>query len=371
MLKKYADTVAIPAWGGVVPSNVESYLARTSLTKRFWQRLKRDFLLLITCQIFLRQEKLPIKAKRVLYVYLGAQQLGDSIMDLSPRLLWAEAGLQVDMFTHESIKSIYDQDPSFNKILTSPSELGEAYDLVVLQSYNVKCLKFKWLYFFSAQFVTLYGHYYGPEFNRLEFAEGAWRYLLNMGVERLSCSVRPVFNLRIDHAEKMRKSNQIVLAIGGVVSWRTYPYWEDVIRKVDKLVPNIDWVLLGSANGHMVAEKIAHSLHGQHSILNHVNSMSLNNVFQTMKSANLLIAADGGLLHVGRAADVPIIGLFAGDIHPRMRFASNDLAHVIHAEADVSDINPEIVASSINKFFKEGAKGLTVEYVGAIPDCSE
>lgn len=371
MLKKYADAVATPAWGGVVPSNVESYLARTSLVKRFWQRLKRDFLLLITCQVFFRRETLPIKARRVLYVYLGAQQLGDSIMDLSPRVLWAEAGLQVDMFTHESIKSIYDQDPSFNKILTSPSELGKAYDLIVLQSYNVKCLKFKWRYFFSMPFVTLYGHYYGPEFNRLEFAEGTWRQVLKIGVDSPSYSIRPVFNLRIDHEQNGRELSQVVLAIGGVVSWRTYPYWEDVIRETAKLAPNINWILLGSANGQRVAEQIVNSLHEQCSIVNNVNSMSLDEVFQTLKNASLLVAADGGLLHVGRAAEVPIIGLFAGDIHPRMRFASNDLAHVIHAETDVANIDPEIVASSINKFFREGASRLTVEYVGSPPDCSE
>lgn len=371
MLKKYAEAVAVPAWGGVVPSNALSYLAKNSLMKRFWQRLKRDILLLITFQLFLKREKLPPKAKRVLYVYLGAQQLGDSIMDLSPRLLWVKAGLQVDMFTHESIKSIYDQDPSFNKILTSTSELSSCYDHIVLQSYNVKCLKFKWRHFFFNPFVTLYGHYYGPEFNRQEFAEGAWNYLLNTNIDGLSYRVRPVFNLRIAHEEKKRNFAQVVLGIGGVVSWRTYPYWEDVIRKTARLAPDINWLLIGSSNGQVVAEKIVKSLHEQKNIVNYVNSMSLNEVFEALQNATLLVAADGGLLHMGRAAQVPIIGLFAGDIHPRMRFASNEIAHVIHANSNVADIKPEIIAFSIDKFFKEGSSRLTVEYIGSMPDCSE
>ena len=134
---------------------------------------------------------------------------------------------------------------------------------------------------------------------------------------------------------------------------------------------DIEWVLLGSGNGKLVAEQIVKSLNRQHKIFNYVDSMSLDEVFEILKNASLLVAADGGLMHVGRAARVPIIGLFAGEIHPRMRFGSDDPAHIIHAVSEVADIAPTIVASSINTLLEEEAKGLTVEYSAFIPECSE
>ena len=366
-IKRYADAITVPPWGGAVTSNASAYLLQYTWLARAWRRFKRDLLLLLTGQLQLAQAKVPQTAKRVLYVYLGTPQLGDSIMDLSSRVLWQERGLQVDMFTHGSIAYFYAQDPSFNRVITDARDLDVHYDFLVLQSYGAKCLKFKWRYFFSKPFMALHGHYYGCEFNRLEFADGAWRYALGLPSVPSNEVCPPVFNLRLCHALRARKKCQIFLAVGGVVAWRTYSHWADVIREASKRIPDIEWVLLGSANGLEQAASIMHTFAGSQSVINYVDAMPLEGVFELLQTAGLLVAADGGLLHVGRAAQAPVLGLFAGAIHPRMRFGRAEAAHVIHTASAVEQIAPEVIASAIQAHFQHAMAALTFEYLDDEP----
>ncbi len=368
-IKGYLDALTVPPWGGV-PSNAEAYLAEHTVINRFWQRLKRDLLLLLTGQLFLKRASVPQTAKRVLYVYLGTPQLGDSIMDLSARQLWCRRGLIVDMFTHDSVVSFYKQDPTFHRITSDTRELDVQYDFVILQSYSAKCLKFKWRYFRLQPFLALHGHYYGCEFNRLEFSDGAWRHVL--GLFDVSCKevCSPVFNLRLSHARQARTPKKIAVAVGGVVAWRTYPHWAEVIRETSRKFPDLEWVLLGSANGQAIATTIKQEFEGLQNVVNQVDAISLDEIFQLLQRVSLLIAADGGLLNVGRAAHVPIVGLFAERIHPRMRFGAADAAHVIHAESTVAQIPPATIAKAIELHLKLTMTSLTVEYLGNEPNCT-
>ncbi len=166
LFEKYAAALYTPPFEAKVASNANTFLSKTTLAQRVWRRLKRDLALALTGQFFYQHAAIPAKAKRVLYVYLGMPQLGDSIMDLSARTLWAQRGFEVDLFTHASIASFYEGDPSFARVLSNRADLAKSYDFVVLQSYNWKCLKLKWRHFLTAPFLALHGHDYGPVFSR-------------------------------------------------------------------------------------------------------------------------------------------------------------------------------------------------------------
>jgi ADP-heptose:LPS heptosyltransferase len=99
--------------------------------------------------------------------------------------------------------------------------------------------------------------------------------------------------------------------------------------------------------------------------------MPLEDVFQLLQTAGLLVAADGGLLHVGRAARVPVVGLFAGAIHPRMRFGRSEVAHVIHTASAVEKIAPEVIARAIHAHFQQAMTELTFEYLDDEPSHDE
>lgn len=369
-LESYASALIEPAHGCAVLSNARDFVDSKNLAKRVWLRAKRDLVLFFTLQLSLAKKQIPTDAKRILYVYLGTPNLGDSIMDLSPRVLWTEQGLKVDLYTSTVIASLYEGDPSFHRIISCPKDFSDDYDFIVLQSYSWKCLKLKWRYYFLKPFVSLHGHYYGCEFNRLEFSEAAWRSVMCLPRAGISRACPPIFNLGMDHSlggYSTRYKNKIALAVGGVVNWRTYPHWPAVVTLVQQHYPALDWVLIGSENGVAVAEEIMKSQDLHIKITNLVCKVSLNDVFRMLQKVGLLVAADGGLMNVGRAAQVPIIALFAREIHPRMRFDENDLAHVIHSPNSVEDINPDLVAKAIIQSINQMPQMLTADYLGASP----
>ncbi len=371
-IRHYTKALTLPTSGTTVFSNEADFLSRRSLLRLLWLRVKRDLVMLCSLQLALVRYKVPAKAHRILYVYLGNPNLGDSIMDLSPRTLWAEKGLQVDIYTNSVMAALYKNDPSFHKIISDPKDLTAEYDFIVLQSYSWKCLKFKWRHYFFKPFVSLHGHYYGCEFNRLVFAEAAWRNLLDLPQPSTENLCPAIFNLSLNHAVSLsaRNRKKVALAVGGIVDWRTYDDWVNVVLKVHERLPDLEWVLIGSENGIATAETLMQCERKSIKITNLVCQLSLNDVFVELQNVGLLIAADGGLMNIGRATKVPIVALFAREIHPLMRFAHSDSAYVVHASRSVTDIPDDVIADAIVTSLERAPQSLTVRYLDAEPECS-
>lgn len=371
-LERYAAALTEPAHGCVVYSNAKYLQKHNKLSKQIWARAKRDLVMFCTLQLALVKPEIPSKAKRILYVYLGNPNLGDSIMDLSPRTLWAKKGLQVDIYTNSVMASLYKDDPSFHKIISEPKDLAAEYDFIVLQSYSWKCLKFKWKHYFLKPFATLHGHYYGCEFNRLVFAEAAWRDVMQLPSLNGQSPCPAVFNLSLDHTSNVgaRTKNKVALAVGGIVDWRTYANWSEVVAKVNERLPDVEWVLIGSENGIAEADALMQCYQANIKVTNLVCQLSLSDVFRQLQNVSLLVAADGGLMNVGRAAKVPIVALFAREIHPLMRFAECDMAHAIHAPDSVSDIPFDHVADVIIRSKSSELKSLKQEFLADVPECT-
>lgn len=373
IVRNYTSVLTRPKSGVCVFSNDHDFLNRRSLSRLFWLRVKRDLVMFCTLQLALVKPEIPSNAKRILYVYLGNPNLGDSIMDLSPRTLWVEKGLQVDIYTNSVMAALYKDDPSFHKIISDPKGLAAEYDFIVLQSYSWKCLKFKWKHYFFKPFVSLHGHYYGCEFNRLVFAEAAWRDVMQLPSLTGQSPCHAVFNLSLDHTSNVgaRTKNKVALAVGGIVDWRTYANWPEVVAKVHERLPDLEWVLIGSDNGITAAEALMQCQNKNIKITNLVCQLSLNEVFLQLQNVSLLVAADGGLMNIGRAAKVPILALFAREIHPLMRFAECDPAYVVHAPTSVADIPVNVVVEAIVSSLEKAHKILTVRYLGDEPECSK
>jgi heptosyltransferase-2 len=326
---------------------------------------------MLTGQLFLVRRLIPQHAKRVLYIYLGTPNLGDSVMDLSPRVLWAGRGLSVEMYTSLEISSFYRNDPIFSKIITDPAELRDDYDFIVLQSYSWKCLKIKWSRFIGRSFVTLHGHYYGCEFDRLSFSCGAWARVLELPADRVLEKCKPIFNLKLDHGRKNVFAPPVTIgvALGGIVDWRIYDHWIEVIAGVSELRPGVRWVLLGSRNAREQADDVVRHFNSKN-ISDFVGKVSLDETFIQLSRAQLLIAADGGLLNLGRTVQIPMVGLFAREIHPKMRLAHSDSVVALHAPKRVSDISPRSVVGAVDEILAERVFSLRESYLGWEPECS-
>jgi heptosyltransferase-2 len=134
-----------------------------------------------------------------------------------------------------------------------------------------------------------------------------------------------------------------------------------LIKKLLKDFNYINIVLLGSLNGSEMARQIMHSQSNSKRIKNLVAKTSLGEAFDILKESAIMICADGGLLHMGRAARIPTLGLFSGDIHPLMRFNKDDAAFAIHKKSSVSDISPQMIISGYRRLMT--AKQIKLEVV--------
>jgi heptosyltransferase-2 len=366
----YASAVFLPQVPGTLHSNWPDFLQRKSVFKLFFHRFKRALYLRVTGQNKLLAPKIPQASRHILWVYLGMPQLGDSIMDLSARVLFSGAHFKVDLYSVENIAALYRDDPFFATTYSDATTLDfKKYDFVLLQALSWKCMKFKARHLPEQKFLALQGYYYGPEFNRLEYGYNAVSYYGDFAAVAAG-SIKPVFNLKLDHSATRRQQNTIALVLGGVAEYRTYTHWEKFVALVLENESETDIVLIGSANGRDFAENLARKFSHLGRIRNEVGTQTIPEVFAQICDAALLVCADGGLMHLGRASQTPILALLAGPIHPLMRFSPGECATAMHAPERVSDISPAQVFDEYLKIRNHSDAGLSCVYLGQKPCCT-
>jgi heptosyltransferase-2 len=352
-VKKYAYTVFKAEASQFVYSNASYFIAQKGLASLFFKRLKRDVSLFIFGQFKLLRRKMPKKGARILWINLGMPQIGDALCDLSCRVLLDPKDYHVDLLTESVVCDLFRGDPYFKEVSDNIYSFTPShYDFVIMPGYSWKSVKVKVFHLRSIPFFSIYKHYSGLEFNRIMFAYHALFLSLqtkNAKANKLIKTCPTFFNLKYDHAEIKRKKNQIVVVVGGVVPERIYNQWVELIKKLLKDFNYINIVLLGSLNGSEMARQIMQSRPNSKRIQNLVAKTSLGEAFNILKESAIMICADGGLLHMGRAARIPTLGLFSGDIHPLMRFNKDDPALAFHARPSVSVIAPSIIIDGFRK----------------------
>jgi heptosyltransferase-2 len=353
-IKKYAYEVFTPEASQSVHSNACYFIAQKSLASLFFKRLKRDISLLIFGQFKLLRQQMPKKGARILWINLGMPQIGDALCDLSCRVLLDPKDYHVDLYSESVICDLFKGDPYFKHVSDNiTSFTPNHYDFVIMPGFSWTSVKVKVSHLRSVPFFSIYKHYSGLEFNRIVFAYHALFLSLqskNAKANKLIQTCPTFFNLKHSHTEIKRKKNQIAIVLGGFVSERTYKQWPELIEKLLKEFNTINIVLLGSLNGVEMAGEIMKNQSNHKRIKNLVAKTKLSEAFDVLKESALMVCADGGLLHMGRAARIPTLALFSGDIHPLMRFNKDDPVFAFHTRTSVSDIDPSIVIDGFRKF---------------------
>ena len=366
----YASAVFLPQVPGTLHSNWADFLLRKSIAKLFLHRLKRALYLRANGQNKLLAPKIPQATRRVLWVYLGMPQLGDSIMDLSARVLFSGSHFKVDLYSTENIASLYRGDPFFAATYSDTTAPDfDQYDFLLLQALSWKCMRFKVGHLPRQKFLALQGYYYGPEFNRLEFGFNAVSHFLGSAAVAPS-TIKPVFNLKLGHAAAQRDQDTIALVLGGVAAYRTYAHWDEFVALILKAEPRTEIVLTGSANGRELAEALMKQFGQSQRLRDEVGTQTIPEVFARIRDVALLVCADGGLMHLGRASQTPILALLAGPIHPLLRFAASEHATAVHAPHSVSDIPAQQLFTEYLKMRQASDDGLRCVYLGAEPNCT-
>ena len=131
IFKKYAAAVCVPPIKEDIFLDLEASIRRENLIRRFFQRLIKDFTLLIYGQFKLDKTTIPNKKMKILWIHYGRLNIGDLLMDFSPRFLFDNKKFSIDLFTKDSVNEIFINDQYFKNLITNPSDLAhKKYDFI-------------------------------------------------------------------------------------------------------------------------------------------------------------------------------------------------------------------------------------------------
>lgn len=328
-----------------VPSDIARFKAHSSGCVRLVLKLlKRKCFFLVSMQHFLHCDSVAHRDARILWVNLSAPSIGDSLMDLSGRVLLS--GLNVDLLTSRRNVELYKTDPYFEKVFSSVfsvilSSFSRRYEFVILDSFSPKLVTLKMIVAPLARFTGFYGYLNGFEVHRTHFSFFRVSEIFSLSVPSLAI-VRPHLFLPASRRSLGRCPRTVAVALGGEWGFRNYQHWVDVIEKI--LDHGYHVSLVGSSNGLAEASKVTSRFGNR--VSDKVSKCSLLETAQCIDSCSAFIGADGGLWHIACGLGIPNVVLFAdcqlfdeqGHRVDRSTPACKSVA--LYSERSVSDIDP-------------------------------
>ena len=355
-----------------VPADDLAYRRRKGdlrLAVRAWRRALQ---LRTSGEAALRRERFDAAWRRVLWIHEEAPQIGDALMDLAPRTLLAERGIAVDLLAPPPIAALFASDRWLGRCFAAPEAIDPArYDAVVTSSDSRRALATKHRHASALPWVSITGAYNAPDYQRAMFGAQRLADLLGhrLSVEEMRWHARQKLEVaaprpqepvnaegamrretrpaRLARAERQLGNTRIAIACGGVRDARTYRRWPEVIACLAATGLRA-FVTVGSRNGRPAADAIAAALPPACVLDDRVDDGDLHAARAAIEQADLLVCADGGLLHLGLTTAVPIVALFTATIDPAWRLPPDfDGAALRSTSARVDDIAPERVAAAV------------------------
>ncbi len=361
LLRRYAEATWKPPFALTLPSDAGSYADRISVGRVVWRRALRQLNLAWHGQRHLERPHIDTRVhRRILWIHQGTPQVGDSLMDLAARELMRGRVQRLDLLTEIHLLPLYRHDDVFTKVASDPSELIAAdYDLILLHSTSSRSVRDKLVFYREVPFVHIQGYFTGPEFNRTLFGFYRLAQLLKLplGADALDSIAKPMMQASQDEefaADALDLLGRpMAICLGGVRDWRTYHQWPEVIRILHSSAPTSSIILLGAENGLQMRDEIlASGLNAL--IIDRVAKHTLPEVYAVMKRCSVVLAADGGLLHLAHAAGVSAVAIFAGPIQPSFRVTAANSTQALYGSLRVDDVSPEIVAACAVKALQNG-----------------
>ena len=336
----YRKTYTLP-FKFEIPNYSKAFLKETSLIKRWLKYIKRYIYIEIKRQHKLEVFNILPQHKKILWINVSAPSLGDSLMDLSSRLLLKDC--KVDLFTDKKNSDLYMDDFIFSKAFNDIKQLDECrYDLVILDSYSTRSIDIKLKIARLTPFVGMFGYYNGPEVNRVLFSFHQMNNLLGYikKENELNKIARTSISISSDDQKLIQKNELpnsfITIVIGGEWDYRTYNKWDCVIEKLISKDNNINIALIGSDNAQEDAEVIFEKFDNCN-IFNFVAKFTFKQTAEIINQAKILFCCDGGLMHSANAVKTPIIPLFAR-LEANMQLTESICAFPLFDKRDVNNI---------------------------------
>ena len=160
-----------------IPNYAKEFLEKKTLIKSRIKYIKRYLYIHLKGQNFYEIYNILPEHKEILWINISAPSLGDSLMDLSSRIMLKDR--KVDLFTDNKNADLYKNDFIFSRIYTDKKQVNKSkYDLVIIDSYSTRSIHIKADIADSTPFVGMFGYYNGPEVNRVLFSYHKMNHLL-------------------------------------------------------------------------------------------------------------------------------------------------------------------------------------------------
>ena len=355
-----------------VAGNERSYQQSEGLRKLGYRQLRKLVYLQLHAQRHLLHERAEPGWKKGLWIYERTAQIGDCLMDLAPRSLFQEHGMRVDLLTLPHLAPLFEFDPCFTNILTDArvAELN-TYDFVIVQSVHHRALIKKIKHFHDLPWLCIQGFYDVPDFSRMRWSTQrlmdwfGWQRDQNAAVGEPGFEAHARQKLWLAKGESSaaqslsqssplqdswsRQHQALVLALGGVDPVRTYHRWPELLALLAPL-GYTSCLLIGKGEvARQSAQDIERVMKGSMHIDNQINRTTLMECAQILAHSQLLITADGGMMHLAISSGTRhIISLFTQGIAPEYRLPK-DLIHqaLQSVNQDLNLISPQEIANKV------------------------
>ena len=335
----------------IIPNGIDLHLKYVSYFKRYFKYLRRALFLKLNNQKHLELFKISPMHKRILWINLSAPSLGDSLMDLSSRVLLENR--YVDLFTDSKNSNIYLDDKFFENIYTNTDDVNKNnYDIAIVDSYSTRTIRVKVKIAPKLNYVGMYGFFNGPEVNRTLFSFHQLNNLL--GYERSESEILKSAKNYISISSKDKglvseliPRNYISIVIGGEWKYKTYEKWPELIEKITESDQELNIVLIGSYNAIQASKDLITKL-PQYNLYNLVDKLSFNQTAEVIRNSDILLCCDGGLMHAANALNAKVVALFA-KLNQQILLTDSCISYNLYDYQDVNNFSTDEV---FGKYFE-------------------
>lgn len=307
-----------------VASDDAFYLASKGRTKVALRTLRRMAELRASGQRSSLRDAISPTWGRALWIHEEAPQIGDALMDLAPRSLLAEHGIEADLYAVQPIAQLFAGDRWLSSTLHDESRIAAGrYDFVIATSHSAASLAVKRRRLPDVPWVSLKGYYGAYDYQRAGFVTRRLAELMKIELDAAAYALHARQKLGIDVQAPLPSTRagerRVAIAVGGVREERRYDHWADVVRALASRGAVDTLVLIGSANGAAAAAEIRATLPSGTVLHDLVGRIDLHATRAAIDTSSLLLCADGGLMHLGLTTRTPLVALFTSNIEPAWR----------------------------------------------------
>ena len=335
-----------------VPADDAHFLASKGRFRVVQRLLKRGLEVLLSGQRGRRRERIEPGWKRAIWFHAEAPQIGDALMDLAPRSLLAEHGIAVDLLAPPATAALFSGDRLLHRVTADEAGIAAAdYDFAIVDADSRLALTAKRRRAPDLPWVSIRARYLGYDFQRGLLATRRLAELLGVQLsaadEARHARQKLLVETTVEEVAAASSRPRIAVALGGVRAERSYRQWIGVAERL-LAERDCEFILLGSANARADRDAwLAGPAALAQRSLDQVERTNLPGAAATMAGCDLVLCADGGLMHLALTTTTPVLALFDASVDPAWRLPASFEGKALRADGrDVNRISLEDVAAA-------------------------